>query len=110
MSRPSTLLEIFMKKTFLLTSERIKPERQVDAVKSEIRKYIKRERKRELPQDTDFWDFDCRFGPDDIRNDEIHVSAINKAIDEAVSDQLKSFYLEIFAKPVARIKKPTDDE
>jgi len=99
-----------MKKTFLLTSERIKPERQVDAVKSEIRKYIKRERKRELPKGTDFWDFDCRFGPDDIRNDEIHISAINKAIDEAVSDQLKSFYLEVIAKAATRIKKPVEDD
>ena len=39
-----------MKKTFNLTSPNKEPERQVDSVVHEIRKYIKRERKKPLPE------------------------------------------------------------
>ena len=51
-----------MKKTFLLAVEGKNRDRIVDAVKHEIRKYVKRERRRELPAGVDFLDFDCRFG------------------------------------------------
>src|SRR5438445_150104 len=51
-----------MKKTFQLKAEGKHPDRVLEAVKHEIRKYIKRERRRELPAGADFWDFDCKFG------------------------------------------------
>ncbi|MGB0744732.1 MAG: DUF6172 family protein, partial [Opitutales bacterium] len=38
-----------MKKTFPLTHSKIKPERQLEAVKGEISKYLKRERRKKLP-------------------------------------------------------------
>ena len=53
-----------MKKVFQLTSPNKDPERQVDSVIHEIRKYIKRERKKPLPEKIDYWDFDCRIGDD----------------------------------------------
>ena len=51
-----------MKKKFSLKHPKIKPARRVEAVKHEIRKYLKRERRKELPEGVDFWDFDCKFG------------------------------------------------
>ncbi|RZL90883.1 MAG: hypothetical protein EOP82_14340, partial [Variovorax sp.] len=51
-----------MRKTFQLRPEGKNPDRVLEAVKHEIRKYIKRERRRELPEGVDFWDFDCKFG------------------------------------------------
>ena len=51
-----------MKKTFQLAQEGKKPDRLLEATKHEIRKYIKRERRRTLPEGVDYWDFDCRFG------------------------------------------------
>ncbi len=95
-----------MKKIFKLTDEKLKPERQVEAVKHEIKKYIKRERRRDLDEGVDFLDFDCKFGSDEATGEVIHLAEINKSIDWAVSENMQSFYLEVTAKPGYRNKKP----
>ena len=97
-----------MRKTFKLTSEKLNSDRLVEAIKHEIRKYLKRERKRKLPKDVDYLDFDCKFGVDAESSEEIHLSAINKSIDWAVVEKLDSFYLEIIAKPGIRANKPSE--
>ncbi len=95
-----------MKKTFQLTHPKIKLARLVEAVKYEVKKYIKRERNKKLPEGVDFWDFDCKYGPTAEDAVEIHISEINKRIDSAEEQQLESFYLEILVKPGHRMKKP----
>ena len=40
-----------MKKTFELTHPKIKPARKVESVKHEVKKYLKRERNKTLPED-----------------------------------------------------------
>ena len=95
-----------MKKTFKLTHPWIKVSRLVESIKHDVKKYIKRERRKTLPPKVDFWDFDCRFGVDEASSEVIHLSAINKSISEAESKQLESFYLEILVKPGYRRKKP----
>ena len=99
-----------MKKTFKMTHPKIKVPRLVEAIKYEVKKYIRRERKKTLPDDVDFWDFDCRFGADEASSDVIHLSAINKSISQAEEKQLESFYLEILVKPGYRSKKPKEEE
>jgi hypothetical protein len=94
-----------MKKTFKLTHPKIKPARVVDAVRRDIKRYIKRERQKELPEDVDFWDFDCKFGPTAEASEVIHVSDIGKFIAEAEEQQLEFFYVEILAKPGHRAEK-----
>ena len=95
-----------MKKTFKLTHPKIKVPRLVDAAKSDVRKYVKRERKKELPEGVDFWDFACKFGPNPEESKVIHLAEINKYIDGAEEKQLTSFYVEILARPGNRTKKP----
>ena len=95
-----------MKKTFNMSHPKIKVPRLVEAIKYEVKKYIRRERRKTLPQDVDFWDFDCRYGADEESSEVIHLSAINKSISQAEADQLESFYLEILVKPGYRSKKP----
>lgn len=95
-----------MKKTFQMTHPKIKVPRLVEAIKHDVRKYIQRERRKNLPEGADFWDFDCRFGADEASAEVIHLSAINKAISEAEAKQLPSFYLEVLVKPGYRSKKP----
>ncbi len=95
-----------MKKTFQLTHPKIKVPRLVDSVKNDVRKYLKRERKKKLPEGVDYWDFDCKFGPTAEEAKVIHVAEIGKCIDAAETDQLESFYVEIQAKPANRTKKP----
>ena len=99
-----------MKKTFKLSHEKIKLPRLVEAIKHEVKKYIKRERRRELPEDADYWDFDCRFGTDEASSKVIHMSEINKSIDWAEAEQLETFYLEIMVKPCRRNRMPPQDD
>ena len=100
-----------MKKTFSLTHEKIKTPRLIDSIKHEVKKYLKREKKKKLPEGVDFWDFDCKYGPTELNSDVIHVSALNKSIDDAAQLELASFYLEILVKPGYRTLKPiVDDE
>ena len=99
-----------MKKTFKLTHPKTKVPRLVEAIKYEVRKYLRRERRKDLPKGADFWDFDCRIGVDEASSDIVHVYDINKSIDQAESKQLESFYLEILAKPGRRTKKPREEQ
>ncbi len=98
-----------MKKTFKLTNPKIKVPRLVEAIKYEVKKYLRRERRKALPKGADFWDFDCRMGVDEESSEAVHVYDINKAIDHAESKQLESFYLEILAKPGEQKKKPREE-
>lgn len=99
-----------MRKTFALTHPKIKPARLVDAIKHEVKKYVKRERNKTLPEDVDFWDFDCKFGPKQEDAKEIHLAEINKHIDQAVADGLESFYLEVLVKEANRHYEPREQE
>ncbi|MBQ4811785.1 hypothetical protein A7985_13610 [Pseudoalteromonas luteoviolacea] len=99
-----------MKKTFELTHPKIKLARRVDAVKYEIKKYLKRERNKTLPAGADFWDFDCKFGNTEAEAQPVHVSQINKLIDQTQQENLTSFYVEILAKAAHRQARMDDDE
>ncbi len=92
-----------MKKTFQLRIENKNSDRLVEAIKHEIRKYIKRERAKKCPEGFDFWDFDCRFGESDTTAQSVHSAALIASIDAAHSAQWSACYIEIIAKPA---KKP----
>ena len=91
-----------MRKTFPLTAEGKHPDRLLDATKHEIRKYLKRERRRELPAGMDYWAFDCRFGPTQDDAQPVHVAAIIERIDETVAAGAPQFYVEILARAAQR--------
>ena len=95
-----------MKKTFKLTHPKTAVPRLVEAIKFEVKKYIKRERRKPLPEGVDFWDFDCRFGADEATSKTIHVAEINEHISKAEEKKFESFYLEILAKKGVRTHKP----
>ena len=99
-----------MKKTFSLTHEKIKTPRLIDSIKHDIKKYLKRERKKKLPVDVDYWDFDCKYGHSEDTAETIHVSALNKSIDDAAQHELANFYLEILVKPGIRTAQPFTEE
>ncbi|RRJ83384.1 DUF6172 family protein [Aestuariirhabdus litorea] len=91
-----------MKKTFSLTHSTIKYPRLIEAVKHEVKKYLKRERNKALPAGADYWAFDCRIGATEAEAEAIHVAEINKRIDGVEQQQLTAFYLEILARPAQR--------
>ena len=99
-----------MKKTFKLAHPKIKYARLIESVRHDVKKYIKRERNKVLPEGVDFWDFACRFGNTEEDAADIHLAEITKCIDQVEQQQLESFYLEILAKPGCRTKKPQQQE
>ena len=88
-----------MKKTFELIHPKIKPARLIEAARRDVKKYLKRENRKLLPDEFDCWNFDCKFGPSEEKAEVILSSEISKCISEAEAESLKSFYLEILAKP-----------
>ncbi len=87
-----------MKKIFQISHPKIKTARLFEGVKYEVRKYIKRETRKQLPAGVDYWDFDCKYGKTESDAEVIHVSQINKHIDQAEQQGLTTFYVEIIAK------------
>jgi hypothetical protein len=95
-----------MKKIFPLEVPGHKPPRVIESIKSDVRKYLKRERRKALPEGVDFWDFDCKTGLGDAAPEVKHVEEIIPAIDQAAASQCGSIYIEILAKPGHRMSKP----
>ena len=100
-----------MKKIFQLQEKNKKPERTLDSIKNEIRKYLKRERTKKLPDDAIYWDFDCKFGKDEASAESLLTNDIVKALDKAREEEWQSCYIEIFSKPSDKKKVvPKKDE
>ena len=99
-----------MKKTFALSHPKLPVARVVEAIKHDVKKYIKRERNKHIPKGISFWDFDCRFGHTEETATPLRISDINKSIDEAEKLELTSFYLEILVKPGHKVIKEKVEE
>ena len=99
-----------MKKTFPLTVEGKNSDRLLDATKHEIRKYLKRERRRDLPEGADFWDFECRFGATPETSVLAHVAELIDLVNAAAKNGEKQFYIEILARPAQRTARPPGAE
>lgn len=94
-----------MKKSFPLTDPKHKPERVVAAIKNDVRKYLKRERRKSLPEGVDFWDFACKVGQGSAPPERKHEKELITAIDEAAEAGCDSVYIEILATPGVRTKR-----
>lgn len=98
-----------MKKTFSYSDPKHAPPRVVEQIKAKVRKYLKRERRKPLPDEVDFWDFDCRIGKVHTESDSAHVATLIEAIDRGASEGWEQIYIEILAKPGRRTKRPKAD-
>ena len=100
-----------MKKTFQINVTNKNRDRQVDSIKNEVRKYIKREKSKRPPEGFNFWAFDCKFGKTAEEATEIKFVDVTKSIDFAVSEDYDSFYLELVARAdIKRVKERVDEE
>ncbi|MFZ4780127.1 MAG: DUF6172 family protein [Terrimicrobiaceae bacterium] len=95
-----------MKKTFPLHLPGKEDVRVVEAIKVTVAKYVKRERRKTLPEGVDFWDFGCKVGPDSETSADTHLTAVSKAIDEVGAAGTAEVYVEVLACPGHRAKKP----
>ena len=98
-----------MKKNYPLSVEGKNPERVLEAVKHDIRKYFKRERSRVLPKGVDFWDFDCQVGLDAASAEVCKVGAVVDTVGALAQDGAASVYVEILCKPGTWVPAPVRD-
>ena len=98
-----------MKKNFPLHIEGKNPDRVLEAVKHEIRKYFKRERNRALPKEVDFWDFDCKVGLSAESAEVVKVSAVVESLDALAKEGAASVYVEILSKHGIRVIRSEND-
>lgn len=102
-----------MRQTFTFAESSHKPPQALAVLKNRIRKYIKRERRKALPENVDFWDFDCRVGEDEATAPVVHVAEIMNRMDQVFQAGNPKVYIEILAKPavrMARVGSPADQD
>ena len=95
-----------MKKTYPLSAEGKHPDRVLEAIKHDIRKYFKRERSRPVPTGADFWDFDCKVGADAASAETVRVGAVIEAVDAAAKAGAAAVYVEILSKHGVYVPAP----
>jgi hypothetical protein len=98
-----------MRKTYALNIEGKNRDRLLEAAKHDIRKYVKRERNRALPEGVDFWDFDCKFGNSEADAAVVHFATITDLIDTVAKDGGEQFYVEVVTKHGHRTARPRDE-
>lgn len=94
-----------MRKTYPLRPEGKHPDRVLDAVKHDIRRYLKRQRRVPLPDGVDFWDFDCRLGATQAAAEVVHLGALITQLDALAQSGGTTAYVELLAKHGVRQRK-----
>jgi len=96
-----------MKKTFSLHAPGKADARVVESIKHDVRKYVKRERRKTLPEGFDLWEFACRVGASAATAETQLLNEMGAAIDLVVTAGASEVYLEITAVPAHRIPHVT---
>lgn len=91
-----------MRRTYRLDIEGKNRDRLVEASKHDIRKYIRRERRKALPAGAHFWDFDTRFGVDEASAADIAPAELMRRIDALVAEGGNQFFVQVERKPGVR--------
>jgi len=104
-----------MKKIFKLIDEKKHEDRVLDAVKNDIRKYVKREKKKKLEDaKMTYWDFECRVGATSNTAKAVDFDAVIKEVDAVKDTGATECYVEILAKvvdkPVKEIVESAEEE
>ncbi len=99
-----------MKKIFKLTDEKKHEDRVLEAVKNDIRKYVKREKKKDLPDKaTMYWDFDCKVGATADDAEVLVYEELIKALDAVKATGATEVYVEVMAKAVPKPLKAVEE-
>ena len=102
-----------MKKIFKLTDPKKHEDRVLEAVKNDIRKYVKREKKKDLPdKKLMYWDFDCKVGATAEDAKVVTYEDLIKELDAVKATGTTEVYVEILAKAVdkpLKVEELTED-
>ncbi len=92
----------YVKKTFPLSAPNHQPPRVIAAIKNDVRKYLKRERRKTLPEGAQYWQFDCKVGYGEAAPEVKKASELIAAIDLGAERECATIYIEIVASPGVR--------
>ena len=92
-----------MKKNFPLREPGKADARVIEAIKHDVRKYVKRERKKTLPPDFDLWEFACKVGVDQASAVVTPLRDVGAGIDAVVGGGSEAVYVEVIAVPARQI-------
>ena len=99
-----------MKKLFTFTDPKKHEDRVLESIKNEIRKYVKREKKKTLANKTTmYWDFDCKLGASLEDAKAISYEELIKALDTVKASGAEGCYVEILAKAVDKPLKVVEE-
>jgi hypothetical protein len=86
-----------MKKSFPLHQEGKADARVLDAIKADVRRYVKRERGKQLPDGFALWRFDCKVGATAADAEVKDLKDVSAAIDAIAATGAALVYVEILA-------------
>lgn len=95
-----------MNKTYKLIEEKRTKDRVVEAIKHEIRKYIKREKNKPLKDGVDFWKMECKISKDSDELVFVEFNDLVKTIDTIVLNEATTLNIEILSTEGKRKPKP----
>ena len=100
-----------MKKIFKLTDPKKHEDRVLEGIKHEIRKYVKREKNKKLPDSKfTYWGFDCKVGATPQTAKMVDLEVLIKELDTIKASGATECYVEILAKVVEKPLKESADK
>lgn len=87
-----------MRKTYPLDIEGKHRDRVLDAIRHDIRKDLKRQRRVDLPDGVDYWDFAYKCGHSAEDAVPVHVGELLARIDALASEGSAAVYVEILPR------------
>jgi hypothetical protein len=91
-----------MKKNFPLTAAGRNDARVRDKIRQEVNKYVRRERRKELPEGFTLLEFDCRVGANPAQAGAMALKEVAGAIDAVALAGATEVYVEIVGVPGQR--------
>ncbi len=86
-----------MKKTFSLQAAGKEDARVRDKIRHEINKYVRRERKKAVPEGFDLWNLNCKVGASAESAEALPLKEVGDAIDRVAADGATAVFVEIVA-------------
>ena len=94
-----------MKKTFPLQAPGKEDARVRDKIRHELNKYVRRERKKKLPEGFDEWNLTCKVGASAAAAEDLQLKDVGAAIDKVAAAGATEVYVEILAVAGHRVFK-----
>jgi hypothetical protein len=95
-----------MKKTFPLQAPGKDDARVRDKIRHEVNRYVRRCRRKELPEGFAQWEFTCKVGADAAGAEPRALKEVAGAIETVAQAGATGVYLEIIAVPGQRLARP----